>query len=130
MADPARFSLELAHQGSTLQALGNLFAIAVSIGLQHHVPLEAYIKNFLHTRFEPASIVEGHDQIKMVTSIADYVARKMAITYLGHEDLAHVKNGNGHGYATAQTAQTAQPMPPMTMPVARTGQAAGGGDRL
>jgi ribonucleoside-diphosphate reductase alpha chain len=88
---PGEIFLELAHQGSTLRAMGNLFAIAVSVGLQHGIPVEQYIKNFLHTKFEPAGIVEGHNHIKMVSSIADYIARELAITYCGRYDLANIK---------------------------------------
>jgi ribonucleoside-diphosphate reductase alpha chain len=90
---PGEIFLELAKQGSTLRGMGNLFAISVSIGLQHGVPIREYIKNFLHTKFEPAGIVEGHKHIKMVSSIADYVARELAITYLKQYDLANDKNG-------------------------------------
>jgi adenosylcobalamin-dependent ribonucleoside-diphosphate reductase len=88
---PGEIFLELAHQGSTLRAMGNLFAIAVSIGLQHGIPIEQFIKNFLHTKFEPAGMVEGHAHIKMVSSIADYLARELAITYCDRMDLANVK---------------------------------------
>jgi ribonucleoside-diphosphate reductase alpha chain len=90
---PGEIFLELAKQGSTLRGMGNLFAISVSIGLQHGVPVREYIKNFLLTKFEPAGIVEGHKHIKMVSSIADYVARELAITYLHQYDLANDKNG-------------------------------------
>jgi ribonucleoside-diphosphate reductase alpha chain len=94
---PGEIFLELAKQGSTLRGMGNLFAISVSIGLQHGVPVREYIKNFLHTKFEPAGIVEGHKHIKMVSSIADYVARELAITYLHQYDLASDKTGLGEG---------------------------------
>jgi ribonucleoside-diphosphate reductase alpha chain len=94
---PGEIFLELAKQGSTLRGMGNLFAISVSIGLQHGVPVREYIKNFLHTKFEPAGIVEGHKHIKMVSSIADYVARELAITYLKQYDLASDKTGLGEG---------------------------------
>jgi ribonucleoside-diphosphate reductase alpha chain len=68
----------------------NCFAIAVSLGLQHGVPLEEYIDAFLFTRFEPNGIVQGNPHIKMSTSIIDYIFRELAITYLDRHDLAHV----------------------------------------
>jgi ribonucleoside-diphosphate reductase alpha chain len=69
----------------------NNFAIAISIGLQYGVPLEEYVEAFTFTRFEPNGIVEGNDAIKMATSILDYIFRELAVSYLGRNDLAHVK---------------------------------------
>jgi len=68
----------------------NCFAIAVSIGLQHGVPLEAFVDSFVFTKFEPNGLVNGHDRIQMATSIIDYVFRELAISYLGRDDLAHI----------------------------------------
>jgi ribonucleoside-diphosphate reductase alpha chain len=55
------------------------------------VPLEEYVEAFTFTRFEPNGIVEGNDAIKMATSILDYIFRELAVSYLGRNDLAHVK---------------------------------------
>jgi ribonucleoside-diphosphate reductase alpha chain len=55
------------------------------------VPLEEYVEAFTFTRFEPNGIVEGNDVIKMATSILDYIFRELAVSYLGRNDLAHVK---------------------------------------
>jgi ribonucleoside-diphosphate reductase alpha chain len=68
----------------------NCFAIAVSLGMQHGVPLEEYVDAFLFTRFEPNGVVQGNPYIKMSTSLIDYIFRELAITYLGRHDLAHV----------------------------------------
>src|SRR5262249_52193676 len=54
-------------------------------------PLEEYVEAFTFTRFEPNGIVEGNDVIKMATSILDYIFRELAVSYLGRNDLAHVK---------------------------------------
>ncbi|MEW6543310.1 MAG: LAGLIDADG family homing endonuclease [Nitrospirota bacterium] len=70
---------------------GNCFAIAISLGLQHGVPLEEFVEAFLFTRFEPNGPVKLNDRIKMSTSIIDYVFRELAITYLGRSDLAQVQ---------------------------------------
>jgi ribonucleoside-diphosphate reductase alpha chain len=69
----------------------NCFAIAVSLGLQHGVPLEEFVDAFTFTRFEPNGVVQGNPHIKMATSIIDYIFRELAITYLGRHDLAHVE---------------------------------------
>jgi ribonucleoside-diphosphate reductase alpha chain len=68
----------------------NCFAIAISLGLQHGVPLEEFVDAFVFTRFEPNGLVKGNDRIKMATSVIDYVFRELAITYLGRTDLSHV----------------------------------------
>ena len=68
----------------------NCFAIAVSICLQHGVPLDAYVDSFVFTKFEPNGIVSGHDRIQMATSIIDYLFRELGVSYLGRDDLAHV----------------------------------------
>ena len=68
----------------------NCFAIAISLGLQHGVPLEEFVDAFVFTRFEPNGMVRGNDRIKMSTSVIDYVFRELAITYLGRTDLSHV----------------------------------------
>jgi ribonucleoside-diphosphate reductase alpha chain len=72
----------------------NNFAIAISIGLQYGVPLEEFVEAFTFTRFEPNGIVEGNDAIKMATSILDYIFREVAVSYLGRNDLAHVKTSD------------------------------------
>ena len=37
------------------------FAIAISLGLQHGVPLEEFVDAFVFTRFEPNGMVIGHE---------------------------------------------------------------------
>lgn len=83
---------------------GNCFAIAVSLGLQHGVPLDEYVDAFLFTKFEPQGIVQGHPNVKLCTSIVDVIVRDLAITYLGRHDLCHVPPesmaGDSPGMAT------------------------------
>ena len=82
--------ISTAKDGAAFRSLMNCFAIAVSIGLQHGVPLDAYLSSFLFTKFEPNGLVTGNDRIHMSTSIIDYVFRELAVTYLGRDDLAHI----------------------------------------
>ena len=77
-------------EGAAFRSMMNCFAIAVSLGLQHGVPLEEYVEAFVFTRFEPNGMVQGNDAIKVSTSIIDYIFRELAITYLDRTDLAHV----------------------------------------
>ena len=73
------------------EVLLNCFAISISLGLQHGVPLEEFVDAFVFTRFEPSGIVTGNEKIKMSTSVIDYIFRELAVTYLGRNDLAHVE---------------------------------------
>lgn len=82
--------IDMHREGASFRSLLNCFAIAISLGLQHGVPLEEFVDAFVFTRFEPSGIVTGNDSIKMATSVIDYIFRELAITYLGRYDLAHV----------------------------------------
>lgn len=82
--------VDLHKEGATLRSLMNCFSIAVSLGLQYGVPLEEYVDKFTFTRFEPAGMVTGHDNIKNATSIIDYMFRMLGFEYLGREDFIQV----------------------------------------
>ena len=82
--------LDMHKEGAAFRSLMNCFAIAISLGLQHGVPLEEFVDAFLFTRFEPNGPVKLNNRIKMSTSIIDYIFREMAITYLGRHDLEQV----------------------------------------
>jgi len=83
--------LDMQKEGSAFRSLLNSFAITVSLGLQYGVPLEEYVDAFTFSRFEPNGIVQGHDYVKMATSVIDYVFRDLAISYLKRSDLGQVK---------------------------------------
>ncbi len=83
--------LDMHKEGAAFRSLMNCFAIAVSLGLQHGVPLEEFVDAFTFTGFEPSGVVQGHDRIKMARSIIDYIFRDLAITYLKRDDLGHVQ---------------------------------------
>ncbi len=83
--------IDMHKEGAAFRSLMNNFAIAISLGLQHGVPLEEFVEAFTFTRFEPNGPVVGHDYIKMATSILDYIFRELAVSYLGRYDLAHVQ---------------------------------------
>ena len=83
--------IDMHKEGAAFKALTNAFAIAVSLGLQHGVPLKEFVDAFVFTRFEPNGPVIGNDRIKMSTSILDYIFRDLAVNYLDRNDLAHVK---------------------------------------
>jgi hypothetical protein len=75
--------IALHKEGSAFRGLMDAFAIAVSLGLQHGVPLEDYVEAFTFTRFGPAGAVEGDPAVLQATSMIDYVFRNLAVNYLG-----------------------------------------------
>ena len=106
--------LDMHKEGAAFRSLLNSFAIAVSLGLQYGVPLEEYVDAFVFTRFEPNGMVQGHDNIKMATSVLDLIFRDLALSYLERADLVQVKpddlvatNTNGN-----RPRETKNPDPP------------------
>lgn len=85
--------LDMHKEGAAFRSLMNCFAIAVSLGLQHGVPLDEFVEAFIYTRFEPSGPVQGNPHIKMTTSIIDYIFRELAVSYLGRHDLAQLEEG-------------------------------------
>ncbi|MCX7798744.1 MAG: vitamin B12-dependent ribonucleotide reductase [Fimbriimonadales bacterium] len=83
--------IDMHREGAAFRSLMNCFAIAVSLGLQYGVPLEEFVDAFVFTRFEPNGTVFGHDNIKMATSVIDYVFRELAFSYLDRRDLVQVQ---------------------------------------
>lgn len=71
----------------------NSMTAAVNEGLASGVKLEKFVEEFAFTKFPPSGLVVGNDLIKNCTSIADYIFRELAISYLGRTDLAHVDPG-------------------------------------
>ena len=76
--------VSLPREGATLRGMMDSMMAAVSLGLQHGVPLGDYVDAFTLTRFGPAGRVEGDADVGHATSILDYVFRNLAINYLGH----------------------------------------------
>ena len=93
-------------EGAAWRSMLNQFAIAVSIGLQYGVPLDAFVKSFTFQKFEPSGMVQGGSgRVKMSTSIVDYIFRELAIQYLDRNDLAHVSEED------LETTSISRPVP-------------------
>ena len=118
--------VKVSKQGSTLSGVMDAFAIAVSVGLQYGVPLEALVAKFTNMIFEPNGLTDDPD-IRIAQSLVDYVARRLAIDYLDTETrhalgikttaerLAEV---NGTTPADSTTSQAAATPAPATTPKA------------
>jgi ribonucleoside-diphosphate reductase alpha chain len=79
--------IALHKEGAAFRGLMDNFAIAVSLGLQHGVPLEAFVEAFTFTRFGPAGAVEGDPAVAHATSLLDYAFRSLSANYLGRRDI-------------------------------------------
>lgn len=71
---PGELFIRASTVGSLAHGMLDAFAIAVSIALQHGVPLEALTSKFVHTGFEPAGAT-GDPTYPMAKSVIDLVAR-------------------------------------------------------
>ena len=101
--------VDMHKEGAAFRSMTNCFAIAISLGLQHGVPLEEFVDAFVFTRFEPNGTVQGNPHIKMSTSIIDYIFRELAVTYLGRYDLAHVSPEDLRGDAVHDDEEDVPP---------------------
>jgi ribonucleoside-diphosphate reductase alpha chain len=81
--------LKLGKQGSTLAGVMDAFSIAISVGLQYGIPLEAYVAKFTNLRFEPAGMTDDPD-IRIATSVMDYIFRRLALDHLPYDQRAEL----------------------------------------
>ena len=86
----AEIFIDMYKEGAAFRSILNMFAISVSMGLQYGVPLEKYVNNFVFTRFAPAGLTD-HPNIKICTSVLDFVFRVLGMEYLGRTDFVQVK---------------------------------------
>jgi ribonucleoside-diphosphate reductase alpha chain len=79
--DPGELFITMAKEGSTVSGLMDSFACAVSLALQHGVPLKLFCEKFAHTRFEPSGW-SGNAEIGFAKSIMDYIFRWLQLRFL------------------------------------------------
>jgi ribonucleoside-diphosphate reductase alpha chain len=83
---PGEIFIRMAKEGSTVSGLMDSFATAVSLALQHGVPLKVLCEKFAHTRFEPSGWT-GNEQIGYAKSIMDYIFRWIQLRFLSGTQL-------------------------------------------
>ena len=79
--EPGELFITMAKEGSPVSGLVDSFALAVSIALQHGVPLKLLCEKFAHTRFEPSGW-SGNAEIGYAKSIMDYIFRWLQMRFL------------------------------------------------
>lgn len=103
-------SVALLKESPAFRGLMDSFAASVSIGLQHGVPLDAFVEAFTLTRFGPAGAVEGDPAVRKATSLIDYTFRHLATNYLGRRDIPEADIGE------ADLVGDQSPLLPMDLP--------------
>jgi len=78
---PGELFVKVSKQGSTLAGIMDAFSISISLGLQHGVPLETYVRKYVNMKFEPSGMTDDAD-LRIATSIVDYIFRRLALDYL------------------------------------------------
>src|SRR5208283_6157531 len=82
---PGEVFLKVSKQVSTLSGVMDAFAIAVSLGLQHGVPLSTFVRKYTNMRFEPAGITDD-PELRLASSLVDYIFRRLALDYLSFDE--------------------------------------------
>jgi ribonucleoside-diphosphate reductase alpha chain len=84
---PGEIFIRMAKEGSTVAGLMDSFATAISLALQHGVPLRVLCEKFAHSRFEPSGWT-GNEQIGYAKSIMDYIFRWVQLRFLSGTQLS------------------------------------------
>jgi ribonucleoside-diphosphate reductase alpha chain len=102
---PGEVFLVMAKEGSTVSGLMDGFATSLSLALQYGVPLEAIVDKFSHTRYEPSGFTKN-PEIGYAKSITDYIARWLAVKFLGR-----TRDMGGEAVALPPTTTSETPRP-------------------
>ena len=83
---PGEIFVRMAKEGSVIAGLMDSFATAISLSLQHGVPLAILCEKFKGTRFEPSGFT-GNQEIPLATSIMDYLFRWLAARFVTNTEV-------------------------------------------
>jgi ribonucleoside-diphosphate reductase alpha chain len=78
---PGQIFIRMAKEGSLIAGLLDGFSTAVTIALQHDIPLVVLCERYIGTRFDPSGFT-GNTEIPRATSIADYVFRWLKLKFV------------------------------------------------
>jgi len=81
---PGEVFISMSKEGSTISGMMDAFSIAVSMGLQHGVPMATFADKFSYMQFEPMGFTKDAD-IKMAKSIVDFIFRWMLVRFKSSE---------------------------------------------
>jgi ribonucleoside-diphosphate reductase alpha chain len=103
--EPGEIFVRMAKEGSTISGLMDSFATAISLALQHGVPLRLLVDKFSRTRFEPAGFT-GNPEIPRATSIMDYLFRWLGAKFCRETGQTEQENTPPAPVHPPQTPQT------------------------
>jgi ribonucleoside-diphosphate reductase alpha chain len=86
---PGEIFVKMAKEGSTISGLMDSFATAISLALQHGVPLRLLCDKFSRTRFEPYGFTEN-PEIPRASSIMDYLFRYLGSKFVHEAPVAEL----------------------------------------
>jgi len=93
--------IRIDKEGSELRVYDAL-AIAISIGLQHGIPLETFAEKLCYQKFEPAGVTND-TEIPLADSIVDYIFKKLTLWYgKKTEDNQELKWRSGQAFETIE----------------------------
>ncbi len=115
-------TISLPRETALARGLIDCLSQALSVGLQHGVPLDAYIDALALSDFAPAGPVEGDPAVGQASSVVDYVMRTLAANYLGR----HLPEAE---YAATGT-EDSSPLLPLDLPRGASARARRRGLRL
>ena len=105
---PGEIFIKMAKEGSTVSGLMDSFATAISLALQHGVPLKVLCEKFAHSRFEPSGWT-GNEQIGYAKSIMDYIFRWLQLRFLSGQQLSLFAGLGGAPAASAVVVSPSEP---------------------
>jgi ribonucleoside-diphosphate reductase alpha chain len=106
--EPGEIFIRMAKEGSTISGLMDSFATAVSLALQHGVPLRLLVDKFSRMRFEPSGFT-GNPELPRATSVMDYLFRWLGAKFVRPENEAETEE--------AKPAEPTAPGPAVTAPL-------------
>jgi ribonucleoside-diphosphate reductase alpha chain len=104
---PGELFIRMAKEGSTVSGLMDSFATAVSLALQHGVPLKLLCDKFSHTRFEPSGFT-GNQEIPIAKSVMDYIFRWLEIRFVSGQQFPLFPQLNAAGAVSSQHSALSQ----------------------
>ncbi len=108
---PGEIFITMAKEGSTLSGVMDSFALAISIALQHGVPLKIFVDKFAHVRFEPSGWTTN-PEIPVAKSIVDYIFRWLGAKFISSEyKTLEIGVTNGVGELEAAQPEAGKPAP-------------------
>jgi len=106
--EPGEIFIRMAKEGSTISGLMDSFATAVSLALQHGVPLRLLVDKFSRMRFEPSGFT-GNPELPRATSVMDYLFRWLGAKFVRPE-------GEAESTEDAKPSEEPSPAPAVAAP--------------